>query len=103
MKISQYDILMKHTSASWALKCFFFLDRILDTKVICQSQQFRENVPSSNLNVLLERVSKSPFKIPEVEFVDGKSYSTLAEKSHEAGYDAYITGICFIALCNYLG
>ena len=77
--------------------------RILDTKVICQSQQFRENVPSSNLNVLLERVSKSPFKIPEVEFVDGKSYSTLAEKSHEAGYDAYITGICFIALCNYLG
>lgn len=78
-------------------------NRILDTKVICQSQQFRENVPSSNLNILLETVSKSPFKIPEVESIDGRSYSALAEKCHEAGYDAYITGICFIALCNYLG
>ncbi|KZC04656.1 Poly(A)-specific ribonuclease PARN [Dufourea novaeangliae] len=76
--------------------------RILDTKVLCQSQQFKENVPSSNLNVLLERVSKSPFKIPDIESVDGRSYITLAEKYHEAGYDAYITGICFIALCNYL-
>ncbi|XP_053972981.1 poly(A)-specific ribonuclease PARN-like [Hylaeus volcanicus] len=77
--------------------------RILDTKVLCQSQQFKENVPSSNLNVLLERISKPPFKIPEVETVPGRSYSTLAEKCHEAGYDAYITGVCFIALCNYLG
>ncbi|XP_076653140.1 poly(A)-specific ribonuclease PARN isoform X2 [Halictus rubicundus] len=77
--------------------------RILDTKVLCQSQQFKENVSSSNLNVLLERVSKSPFEIPEIESIEGRSYSTLAEKCHEAGYDAYITGICFIALCNYLG
>ncbi|XP_076298678.1 poly(A)-specific ribonuclease PARN isoform X2 [Lasioglossum baleicum] len=77
--------------------------RILDTKVLCQSQQFKESVSSSNLNVLLERVSKSPFEIPEIESIEGRSYSTLAEKCHEAGYDAYITGICFIALCNYLG
>lgn len=41
--------------------------------------------------------------MPEVESVDGRSYSTLTEKCHEAGYDAYITGICFIALSNYLG
>ncbi|XP_076248460.1 poly(A)-specific ribonuclease PARN isoform X2 [Calliopsis andreniformis] len=77
--------------------------RILDTKILCQSQQFRESVPSSNLNVLLETVSKSPFKVPEIKSVDGRSYSTLTEKCHEAGYDAYITGICFISLCNYLG
>ncbi|KAK9309234.1 hypothetical protein QLX08_000987 [Tetragonisca angustula] len=77
--------------------------RLLDTKIICHSQQFKENVPSSNLSVLLETVSKSPFKITEVESVEGRSYSTLADKCHEAGYDAYITGICFIALSNYLG
>ncbi|XP_043585403.1 poly(A)-specific ribonuclease PARN-like isoform X1 [Bombus pyrosoma] len=77
--------------------------RILDTKIICHSQQFKENVPSSNLGILLETVSKSPFKITEVEPIDDRSYSTLTEKCHEAGYDAYITGICFIALSNYLG
>ena len=77
--------------------------KILDTKIICHSPQFREHVPLSNLNVLLETIGKSPFKMPEVESVDGRSYSTLAEKCHEAGYDAYITGICFIALSDYLG
>lgn len=77
--------------------------RILDTKVICHSQQFKESVPSSNLHILLETVSKSPFKITEVEPIDGRSYSMSTEKCHEAGYDAFITGICFIALSNYLG
>lgn len=77
--------------------------RLLDTKVICQSQQFRDLVSSSNLNVLLDIVSKSPFSIPDVIPVEGRSYSISTEKSHEAGYDAYITGLCFIALSNYLG
>ncbi|XP_076764072.1 poly(A)-specific ribonuclease PARN [Xylocopa sonorina] len=77
--------------------------RVLDTKLICHSQQFKESVPSSNLNLLLETVSKPPFEIPEVEPIDGRSYSTFTKKCHEAGYDAYITGICFIALSNYLG
>ncbi|CAK9833269.1 Poly(A)-specific ribonuclease PARN [Anthophora retusa] len=77
--------------------------RLIDTKVICHSQQFKENVPSSNLNVLLETISKPPFKTPEVEPIGNRSYSKLAEKCHEAGYDAYITAICFIALSNYLG
>ncbi|XP_029169507.1 poly(A)-specific ribonuclease PARN-like [Nylanderia fulva] len=77
--------------------------RLLDTKVICQSQQFKEHVTSSNLSVLLDIVNKSPFSIPDVEPVEGRSYSVLTEKSHEAGYDAYITGLCFIALSNYLG
>ncbi|EFN61018.1 Poly(A)-specific ribonuclease PARN [Camponotus floridanus] len=76
---------------------------LLDTKVICQSQQFKEHVTSSNLNVLLDIMSKSPFSIPDVEPVEGYSYSVSTEKSHEAGYDAYITGLCFIALSNYLG
>ncbi|XP_072749603.1 poly(A)-specific ribonuclease PARN isoform X2 [Anoplolepis gracilipes] len=76
---------------------------LLDTKVICQSQQFKEHIISSNLNVLLDIVSKSPFSIPDVEPVEGCSYSLSTEKSHEAGYDAYITGLCFIALSNYLG
>ncbi|XP_014477829.1 PREDICTED: poly(A)-specific ribonuclease PARN-like [Dinoponera quadriceps] len=77
--------------------------RLLDTKVICQSQPFKDHVSSSNLNMLLEIVSKPPFSIPDVESVEGRSYSITTEKLHEAGYDAYITGLCFIALSNYLG
>ncbi|XP_015595875.2 poly(A)-specific ribonuclease PARN isoform X1 [Cephus cinctus] len=83
------------------IHCLF--PRILDTKVICQSPQFRESVLSSNLNILLETVSKAPFSLPEVNSVENRSYSVSAMKSHEAGYDAYITGLCFISLCKYLG
>ena len=75
----------------------------MDTKIICQSSKFRDLVPSSNLNDLLETVSKPPFCIPEVDCVQNCSYTRCAEKTHEAGYDAYITGLCFIALSNYLG
>ncbi|KYN27188.1 Poly(A)-specific ribonuclease PARN [Trachymyrmex cornetzi] len=76
---------------------------LLDTKVICQSQHFKELVGSSNLNLLIDVVSKPPFSIPDIEPVEGRSYSLSREKYHEAGYDAYITGLCFIALSNYLG
>jgi hypothetical protein len=34
---------------------------------------------------------------------DGHGYSTLSEKYHEAGYDAYITGLCFITMASHLG
>ena len=30
-------------------------------------------------------------------------YDTAAEQLHEAGYDAYITGLCFVSMANYLG
>ena len=32
-----------------------------------------------------------------------QSYDTATEMLHEAGYDAYITGLCFISMANYLG
>ena len=57
----------------------------------------------SVLDVIYETVGKEPFVIPEIEAVEGRSYSTSSTKFHEAGYDAYITGLCFIALTNYLG
>lgn len=31
------------------------------------------------------------------------SYDAAKEQLHEAGYDAYITGLCFISMANYLG
>lgn len=55
---------------------------------------------------MFETVGNRPFEIPEMgPTVDGRSYSMLKsdDKSHEAGYDAFLTGICFIALANRLG
>lgn len=31
------------------------------------------------------------------------SYSAYQSKAHEAGYDSFITGLCFIAMSTYLG
>lgn len=31
------------------------------------------------------------------------SYDTAQEQLHEAGYDAFITGLCFISMANHLG
>uniref|UniRef100_A0A673W9H2 Poly(A)-specific ribonuclease PARN n=1 Tax=Salmo trutta TaxID=8032 RepID=A0A673W9H2_SALTR len=45
-----------------------------------------------------------PFKSPKVVTAEGfPSYDTAQEQLHEAGYDAYITGLCFISMANYLG
>jgi len=34
---------------------------------------------------------------------EGHGYTTLTDKYHEAAYDAYVTGLCFISMANYLG
>lgn len=30
--------------------------------------------------------------------LEGRGYSQLDDKQHEAGYDAYMTGLCFLAM-----
>ena len=34
---------------------------------------------------------------------EGRGYTTSSDKYHEAAYDAYVTGLCFISMANYLG
>lgn len=44
------------------------------------------------------------FLFSSLESAEGfPSYDTASEQLHEAGYDAYITGLCFISMANYLG
>ena len=38
-----------------------------------------------------------------VDFGDDVGYSNKSERLHEAGYDSYITGLCFISMIEYLG
>lgn len=42
------------------------------------------------------------FFVLEIEN-DAQGYHITDEKEHEAGYDAYITGLCFLAMWKYLG
>ena len=78
--------------------------RLVDTKVMANTQPFKDLIPSSVLADLAKHVSTKPFKKPGVLFDEQCScYSDSQEKPHEAGYDAYITGLSFIAMTNYLG
>lgn len=78
--------------------------RILDTKLMATTQPFKELINNTSLAELEKQVKESPFKSPQVETAEGfHSYDTAQEQLHEAGYDAYITGLCFVSMANYLG
>uniref|UniRef100_A0A182JQ87 Poly(A)-specific ribonuclease RNA-binding domain-containing protein n=1 Tax=Anopheles christyi TaxID=43041 RepID=A0A182JQ87_9DIPT len=74
---------------------------LLDTKYLCTNAEIKVNVNSSVLAHVYEAVSKEPFAIPTVhpELPDYQ-YSVDNEKKHEAGYDAYLTGLCFLGLVS---
>ncbi|XP_053712564.1 poly(A)-specific ribonuclease PARN [Synchiropus splendidus] len=82
--------------------CIF--PRLLDTKLMASTQPFKELITNTSLAELEKQLKECPFKPPEVEAAEGfPSYTTAQEQLHEAGYDAYITGLCFISMANYLG
>uniref|UniRef100_A0A8B9G738 Poly(A)-specific ribonuclease PARN n=1 Tax=Amazona collaria TaxID=241587 RepID=A0A8B9G738_9PSIT len=63
-----------------------------------------EIINNTSLAELEKRLKEVPFSSPKVESADGfPSYDTASEQLHEAGYDAYITGLCFISMANFLG
>lgn len=78
---------------------------IIDTKLMSSTHPFREDIPNSALNELKKRLESKPFGLPAVrESCSGEGYDDLAsEKYHEAGYDAFVTGLCFVGLSNRLG
>uniref|UniRef100_A0A182XYR9 Poly(A)-specific ribonuclease RNA-binding domain-containing protein n=1 Tax=Anopheles stephensi TaxID=30069 RepID=A0A182XYR9_ANOST len=74
---------------------------LLDTKYLCTNAEIKEHVNSSVLAHVYDAVSRAPFSIPTVhpELPDHQ-YSVDDEKKHEAGYDAYLTGLCFLGLAS---
>ncbi|MGH0114755.1 UNVERIFIED_CONTAM: hypothetical protein FKN15_046550 [Acipenser sinensis] len=63
-----------------------------------------ELILNTPLAELEKRLKEAPFKSPKVDSAEGfLSYNTASEQLHEAGYDAYITGLCFISMANFLG
>lgn len=78
--------------------------RLLDTKLMASTQPFKEMITNTSLAELEKQLKEGHFKSPQVETAEGfPSYDTAQEQLHEAGYDAYITGLCFVSMANYLG
>ncbi|XP_023943220.2 poly(A)-specific ribonuclease PARN [Bicyclus anynana] len=80
--------------------CMF--PRLLDTKYMSSLPPFKDKVNSSVLNHLLITLSEAPFSLPEAESESGRGYTRSDEKAHEAGYDAYVTGLCFLSMHAHL-
>ena len=72
---------------------------IYDTKILATEYSLEFQNDNSRLDPLFERVKgvleqQVRVIVPEVE--DGE---VIASESHHADYDAYMTGVCFIAIC----
>ncbi|CAH2106692.1 unnamed protein product [Euphydryas editha] len=80
--------------------CMF--PRLLDTKYLSSLPPFKDKVNSSVLQHLLTTLSEPPFSLSKVECAAGRGYSRADAKAHEAGYDAYVTGLCFLAMQAHL-
>ncbi|KAK6170289.1 hypothetical protein SNE40_018712 [Patella caerulea] len=82
-------------------KCIF--PKLVDTKLMAQTHPFKDHIPVSVLGDLHKTLSFKPFELAEVEFPKGYTNYNDNDKYHEAGYDAFVTGLCFASMKNFLG
>ena len=91
--------------------------KLLDTKLMANTIPFKQEIFNSSLEELHKAVQLPPYNLPPVppKFA-GSGYRFInwkvckqdiicvsrsdAASYHEAGFDAYITGLCFIAMSN---
>jgi len=78
--------------------------KLLDTKLMANTIPFKQEIFNSSLEELHKAVLLPPYNLPPVppKFA-GSGYKADSSSFHEAGFDAYITGLCFIAMSNRLG
>ncbi|KAH6942473.1 hypothetical protein HPB50_006029 [Hyalomma asiaticum] len=76
---------------------------LVDTKVLASDDAIKDTFTSTVLEVLLKQLRNRPNCVPPVESEPGYGYDLDKAKYHEAGYDAFVTGMCLLGLCNQLG
>uniref|UniRef100_A0A131XCW4 Putative polya-specific ribonuclease parn isoform 1 n=1 Tax=Hyalomma excavatum TaxID=257692 RepID=A0A131XCW4_9ACAR len=76
---------------------------LVDTKVLASDDAIKETFTCTVLEVLLKQLRSRPNCVPPVESEPGYGYDLDKAKYHEAGYDAFVTGMCLLGLCNQLG
>jgi poly(A)-specific ribonuclease len=76
---------------------------IIDTKYIANSEKFKDIFSSSVLNQVYERLKQKPFLPVEIEWENQyQTYDLENGKEHEAAYDSFLTGYCFLVMLQYL-
>lgn len=80
---------------------------LYDTKYIASTLALKKLITSSTLEDLRETLSHPPFKpviVQEVQSSESMEHSDerTNSKYHQAGYDSFITGHCFILMNNFL-
>ncbi|XP_075231184.1 poly(A)-specific ribonuclease PARN-like isoform X2 [Lycorma delicatula] len=76
--------------------------KLLDTKFMCSAPPFKDILTTTVLSNLLKSLKEPPFNIPVVGYEEGKGYKSIDLKYHEAGFDAYMTGLVYLTLGNFL-
>lgn len=75
----------------------------IDTKFIGNTPQYKEIFNSTVLIHLYHRLCEEPFEKTVVEWEDRyHAYSLDEPKEHEAGFDSYLTGYCFLTIAKHL-
>lgn len=72
---------------------------ILDTKHMASTTPLKELIQNTALGEMDKILSKDPF--PQVK-IQCKDYDCENQKLHEAGYDAFLTGYCYLRMLHYL-
>ncbi|KAI9012738.1 ribonuclease H-like domain-containing protein [Gaertneriomyces semiglobifer] len=73
--------------------------QIFDTKYLCHSiPSIQAHILNSGLSEVLNRVSMSPFTHPLIKIHPDFGGYVDEDRYHEAGYDAYATGVVFLRL-----
>ncbi|XP_075973238.1 poly(A)-specific ribonuclease PARN-like [Anticarsia gemmatalis] len=80
--------------------CMF--PKLLDTKYMSSLPPFKDKLNSNVLPELLATLIEPPFSMPKVGSLEGRGYRRREDKCHEAGYDAYMTGLCALAMAAHL-
>ncbi|XP_053392664.1 poly(A)-specific ribonuclease PARN-like isoform X3 [Mercenaria mercenaria] len=102
--INQFMYPLPQAYEDFKSMCRCVFPRLVDTKLMSNTQPFKDRIDNTGLSYLHHLTQMPPFVKPEVEIsedLDNKYKDN--EALHEAGYDAFVTGQCFISLSNFLG
>jgi len=80
--------------------------QIFDTLLMSRNEPLKSNFPEGNsLGEIFKKVQDQPFALnaANIHIADGyRDYKAFGGQVHEAGYDAWMTGVAFIHMMGYL-
>lgn len=76
---------------------------IIDTKFITGSDKLKDLFSTTVLGHVYDRLQSDPFEKVDIEWENiFQTYNLANPKEHEAGYDSFLTGYCFLVLLKHL-